>query len=123
MPNNPPAAAPIIPTVTLVDQSVADNTPARVMRREPATTLAEAPRVRTTVGQPIALVAPGLTPGATYVVSVKQPGGEYGTLGSVIGGPFATLPVFEASRRGTIIVAMTNVQTGETVYLKVRVRR
>ena len=123
VPNNPPTAAPIIPSVTLVDQSVADNTPARVMRREPAERIGAAPRVPARVGQPVALVAPGLTPGATYVVSVKQPRGEYGTLGSVIGGPFATLPVFEASRRGTIIVAMTNVQTGETQYIKVRVRR
>lgn len=123
VPNNPPAAAPIIPTVTLVDQSTADNTEARVMRRDPATSLKEAPRVRATVGEPVALVVPGLTAGGTYVVSVKQPGGEYGTLGSVIGGPFATLPVFEASRAGTIIVAMTNVQTGETQYIKVNVRR
>jgi len=123
VPNNPPASAPVAPAITTVPASVADNTPARVMRKEAPTRMGPAPRVRATVGSPISLVAQGLTPGDDYVVFVKRKGGDYGTLGTVVGGEFNTLPVFEVSRTGIVIVAMKNQRTGETRYIKVRVRK
>ena len=133
LPNNPPAAAPIIPTVTLEAQNVAADAPPRVMRQAPGNRIGEAPRVRARTNRPIALVVtgetasswsnvPGLTPGSRYLVLIKQPGEEYGTLGTVVGSPFAALPVFEASRPGLLIVALQDVRTLETFYIKVRVR-
>lgn len=125
VPNNPPAAAPIVPTVTLVDQATAEQATTRQMTKAPSERLRGAPRVRAKAGDPIALSANGLTPGATYVISVKRRGGEYGTLGSVVGtaGGTGTMPVFEASRAGVYVLALTNVATGEVQYIKVRVRR
>ena len=122
IPNNPPTPAPIIPTVILVSATVADSTPPRVMSNPPGNRIGAAPKVRAQRGDPVGLVATGLTTGNPYVVYIKQPGGDYGTLGTVIGSPFSALPVFEASRRGTVVLAMKDVVTGETRYIKVRVR-
>ena len=123
VPNNPPAAAPVAPAVTTVSQSVADDTRARVMKRPSTPAMGEAPKVRRKINKPIALVANGLTAGATYQVYIKKNGQEYGLLGSVIGSEFSALPVFEVSRAGTYTIAMKNVQTGATQYIKVRARK
>jgi len=123
VPNNPPAAAPIVPTVVLVPAAVADNTLARVMRNPVGNRIGAAPKVRATVSTPIPLVVNGLENGSRYLVVIKRPGEEYGTLGTVIGSPFSALPVFEVSRPGTTVIAMLDVVTGETRYIKVRVRR
>mgnify|MGYP000152492843 FL=1 len=123
VPNNPPAAAPIVPTVVLVPAAVADNEPARVMRNPVGNRIGAAPKVRGTVSTPIPLVVNGLENGSRYLVFIKRPGEEYGTLGTVIGSPFSALPVFEVSRPGTTVIAMKDVVTGETRYVKVRVRR
>lgn len=92
------------------------------MSNPPGNRIGDAPKVRAQAGDPVALVATGLTPGNPYVVYIKQPGGDYGTLGTVIGSTFSALPVFEASRRGTVVLAMKDVVTGATQYIKVRVR-
>ena len=123
VPNNPPASAPIVDTVTLVPASVADNTPARVMRNPVGNRIGAAPKVRATRSTAVNLVVNGLEIGSRYIVFVKRPGEEYGTLGTVIGSPFSVLPVFEVSRPGIAVLAMKDVVTGETKYVKVRVVR
>jgi len=123
VPNNPPASAPVVATVTLVSSSVADNTPARVMRKPVGNRIGAAPKVRAFPLTPIPLVVNGLENGSRYLVFIKRPGEEYGTLGTVIGSPFSALPVFEVSRPGIAVIAMKDVVTGETRYVKVRVRR
>lgn len=122
VPNNPPAAAPIVPSVTLVSASDAAKAEERVMNKPPAARVGDAPRPTVTAGEPVALTATALKPGATYVVLIKRKGGSYGTLGSVVGtgSGEGVLPVFEPTRPGTYIMALRNVQTGEVVYIKVR---
>ena len=121
VPNNPPAASPVVQGVVLVDASVAASTPPSVMEKPPTPKIGGAPKPKVKRGQPVALVTKGLTPGATYVVQIKKKGGEYGTLGSVVGGADgSTLPVFRPATKGTYIIAMTNVQTGATTYIKVK---
>ena len=132
VPNNPPAAAPVAPTVTLESSQVAADATPRVMRQAPGDRIGAAPLVFARTNTPIPLVVtgqttstwsnvPGLTPGSRYLVLVKQTGGQYGTLGTVVGSSFAALPVFEVSRPGRIVVALQDVRTLETFYIKVDV--
>ncbi len=61
VPNNPPTVSLIVPGVTLVSASEADNTRARVMRKAPSQRISDAPNVRARTDRPIALVVTGET--------------------------------------------------------------
>ena len=100
VPNNPPAASPVVQGVVLVDASVAASTPPSVMEKPPTPKIGGAPKPKVKRGQPVALVTKGLTPGATYVVQIKKKGGEYGTLGSVVGGADGSPPRLPARHQG-----------------------
>lgn len=120
-PNNPPTAAPVAQNVVTVSAAVAQATKPSVMKKEPTDRMKGAPKVKVKRNRPVKLVTDGLTPGATYVVSIKPVGGEYGTLGSVVGGADGSvLPAFRVDKKGEYVVAVTNVQTGETMYIKVK---
>jgi hypothetical protein len=86
--------------------------------------MGSAPKPKVETGEPVALRTRGLTAGATYIVKIKRVGGSYATLGSVIANSAGAgrLPVFEVGRTGTYVLAITNVQTGATVYQKVVAR-
>lgn len=125
VPNNPPAAATIVPGVVLVNQSVAERTPARTMQQPPTVRIGAAPKAPARVGTPISLVVQNAAPGSTWVVLVKRKGGRYSTLGSTVANSAgqAVLPVFRSNTRGIVIMALRNVQTGEVRYVKTNVRR
>jgi hypothetical protein len=80
----------------------------------------------------VALEVPGLDVGGTYIVEVRRSalnsftgkpqntGGLYETAGSVIGVTGTSpLPVLRFTEPGDYVIAMTNVQTGQVLYLKV----
>ena len=122
IPNNPPTSAPIVPTVTLVDeQSAVAAQPPRLMLNPPGDRIGAAPVVFAQRGAPIPLVAIDLEPGARYWVFIKRPGEDYGTLGTVIGSSWSALPVFSVSRDSRVVVALKNVATGATKYIKIDV--
>jgi hypothetical protein len=124
VPNNPPVAATVSNQVTIVNQKVAESTPVEAVKKEPTERMGVAPKPGVPVGDPIALRTRGLDAGGTYIVKIRTKFGKYSTLGSVIGNDAGTgrLPVFEVSQNGVYIIAMTNVQTGETIYIKVEAR-
>lgn len=122
-PNNPPTAAPIVPSVVLVNQSVAAKASPIDIPRPPAPRVGTAPKASAEVRKPVALEVTSLTPGTTYVVQIKRKGGSYGTLGSVV--PTAngdgTLPVFRPTRKGVYILALVDQKTGNSTYVKVTI--
>lgn len=119
-PNNPPASYRVTPAVVVVDSKVARETGV-TERLDVKNRIGQAAKPEIERGDPVALVARGLIPGARYIAQIKRKGGSYGTLGSIIALPNGTgdVPVFRVDRGGVYIIAITNVATGATQYLKV----
>lgn len=120
-PDNPVTPEVIAPGFTIVSAAVADNTQPRMVKREPASTLKDAPVLRGTTGEPLSLVTQGLTANTNYSVKVKIDN-KYVTLGSALSDAtgLAQLPVFRTSEKGRVTIALINPSTGATTYLKVR---
>jgi hypothetical protein len=136
-PNNPANPARIGMSIVLVRDNVANRCEVREGEASPSlgTALLEPARV----GRCIALSLEGneqtaaarnlrravaLTPGSTWVVSIKRAGNGYDTLGSTVvaADGKAVLPVFRVTRPGLYILNLRNVQTGQVAYVKVRAR-
>lgn len=122
-PNNPPAAAPVAPSVILVSEAVAAKTKPVDLPKPPTAAMGKAPAADVPSKKPVALEVNDLTPGTTYVVKVKRKGGEYGTLGSVVStaGGAGKMPVFRPGKKGTYVLALIDQTTGKTTYVKVKV--
>lgn len=123
-PDNPVTPEVIAPGFTIVSAAVADNTQPRMVKREPASTLKDAPVLRGTTGEPLSLVTQGLTANTNYSVKVKIDN-KYVTLGSTLSDAtgLAQLPVFRTSEKGRVTIALINPSTGATTYLKVRFKK
>lgn len=120
-PDNPVTPDVIAPGFTIVSAAVADNTQPRLVKREPASTLKDAPVLRGTTGEPLSLVTQGLNANTNYLVKVKIDN-KYVTLGSALtdASGLAQLPVFRTSEKGRVTIALINPTTGSTTYLKVK---
>jgi len=94
------------------------------MKKEPSPAIGKAPKVSAVVGAPVSLVTSGLAPGTVYTVKVKV-NGKYVDLGSTATNADgqAQLPVFEATKKGTMTVAIIDPATGKTTYVKVKVQK
>jgi len=125
------------PGAVLVPDSTAREVPARFFVQPPAPRLRDAPRaeairngVRTPIfnaGDNIRLLVDLPLGGQEWTVRLRQQGAgnEYSELGTILTpdsdllfGGRTSLPVFNFSRQGTYIVAMTNT-AGETLYVKI----
>jgi hypothetical protein len=123
-PDNPPIAQVLAPGLVLVSATTAGETPTRLIKREPTTTLKAAPVLRSEVGRPISLVAQGLSPTTQYLVKVRV-SNRYVTLGGAMtdSSGMARLPVFTSSRPERTTLALVDPITGQTSYLKVSIQR
>ena len=120
-PDNPVTPEVVAPGFTIVSAAVADNTQPRLVKREPTSTLKDAPVLRGTTGEPLSLVTQGLNANTNYLVKVKIDN-KYVTLGSALtdASGLAQLPVFRTSEKGRVTIALINPATGSTTYLKVK---
>ena len=123
-PDNPPIAQVLAPGLVLVSVTTAGETPTRLIKREPTTTLKAAPVLQSEVGRPISLVAQGLSPATQYLVKVRV-SKRYVTLGGAMtdSSGMAQLPVFTSSRAERTTLALVDPITGQTSYLKVSIQR
>ena len=115
----PALAQPVTGTVTLVPAKVAASAPIRAVRQEPSPSIGAAPVITATVNQPVKLLVPGLTPGASYVVQIKSSKG-YVVLGSVTANANGQLqlPVFRTTKPTETTIAIVS-STGKASYVKV----
>jgi hypothetical protein len=121
---NPSQPAVVAPGVVLVSETQAQEAAQRVMRNEPAQKIGSAPTVNSSAGSPVALTAPGLTPGLIYQVRIKVEG-EYRDLGNTQAAADgdAVLPVFRLSRVGNYTLALISPVDGSARYIKVRIEK
>lgn len=115
----PTVAERVTKSAILVPESVAATTVTRTMRQEASSRIGSAPTVQATVNQPVKLLVPGFTPGATYTVQFKSNAG-YVVLGSVNANASGQLqiPVFRMTERTVLTIAVVS-QAGSPSYVKV----
>jgi hypothetical protein len=133
-PNNPPnPIRPVVtPQFTLVSSAVADRTPPRRFVAPATAKIGDSPRADRRVdgrlvpvyrvGQVVRLVAL-VQADTTYRVQYRLKRGGYVDVGTATSDSTGamSLPAFRPARPGLYVVAMTNVETGQTLYVRVSI--
>ncbi|MCF8526458.1 MAG: hypothetical protein K9G24_02965 [Candidatus Nanopelagicales bacterium] len=122
VPDNPVTPVVVTPGVVLLGEGVAAATPTRTMAKAAGSRIGRAPKAPAIVGEPVSLVASGLTSGVVYSVRMKTPDG-YVLVGATAADAagLAQLPVMTVTRKGTYTLAITDPAAGDVSYIKVRV--